>query len=356
MKENLDIKLSVIETEQKYYYDTTEPTYGGEGNIVAWGKDNNIPNLLLNCYEGSPSLKAAIDQAVNYIVGDNVSVDEGLWYKTINRRGQTMKDLIEHLAYDYQIFGNFCFQVIYSSLETPAELYPIDVAKCRLNEAGDKVYYSKKKWTKYQTKAEEFGRFGRAKIDPKKKTQMYFYNGSGVRRTYNKAPWSSALNDVLTEIESGKYMLNSVSNGFAAKYCLSFPEVGLTDEQKKAVEDGIRKFQGPDGQDFMLYWKNTDDIDIKKIESDNSPEKMAEVKKQSSSSIYTAMRMSPLLCGLAAENTGFSTQEFSDSFKLYERSVARPTREIIIKCIEDVIGNDMKITIVPFTIDFDGRE
>lgn len=351
--EKMDIKLSVIETEKKYYYDPTETTYGGKDAIVSWGPDNNIPNLLLNCYESSPSLKAAIDQSVNYILGDNIAVDEGLFKEKVNRRGQTMKDLMEHIAADYQIFGNFCFQVIFNKMGTPCELYPIDVAKCRLNEDGDKVFYSKKRWTKYQTKAEEFGRFGRAKFDPEKPTQMFFYNGTGVRRMYNRAPWSSALDDVLTEVESGKYMLNTVSNGFSAKYCLSFPEVGLTDAQKEAVEEGIKsKFAGPDGNDFMLYWKTTDDINIQKIEQDSSPEKLAEIKKQSTSAIFTAMRMSPLLCGLAAENVGFSTQEFSDSFKLYERTVARPTREIITKCIESVIGNDMKISVMPFNVDF----
>ena len=353
MDKNLNIKLSVIETEKKYYYDPTETTYGGKDAIVTWGPDNNVPNLLLNCYEGSPSLKAAIDMSVNYIIGDNISVSEGLFAEKINRRGQTMKDLMEHLASDYEIFGNFCFEAIFNRLGAVVELFPIDVAKCRLNEDGDKVFYSKKRWTKYQTKAEEFGRFGRVKFDPEHPAQMFFYNGTGVRRVYNKAPWAAALDDVLTEIESGKYALNTVSNGFAAKYCLSFPEVGLTDEQKKSVEEGIKtKFAGPDGSDFMLYWKNTDDINIQKIESDNSPEKMAEIKKQSSAAIFTSMKMSPLLCGLAAENVGFSTSEFRDSFLLYERSVARPTREIITKCIEDVIGNDMKISVMPFSIDF----
>lgn len=355
--EKMDVKLSVIETENKYYYDPTETTYGGKDAIVSWGPDNNIPNLLLNCYESSPSLKAACDMAVNYVLGDNVSVTESLWSETINRRGETMKDLIEHLAADYEIFGNFCFEVIFNLLGTPVELYAIDVAKCRLNEDGDKVFYSKKRWTKYQTKAEVFDRFGRAKFDPEHPAQMFFYNGTGIRRTYNKSPWGAALDDVLTEIEASKYALNCVSNGFSVKHFISFPDASLTDEQKRNVEDGIKnKLTGSEGNTFAVYWKGTEDISIQKIESDSSPEKMAEIKKQSTAAIFTSMKMSPLLCGLAAENVGFSTTEFRDSFALYERSVARPTREIITKCIESVIANDIKITITPFTIDFGGQE
>lgn len=359
MEKDLNIKLSVIETEQKYYFDTTETTYGGGDAIVSWGVDNNIPTLLTNCYEGSATLKATIDMSVNYVIGDNVSVsdDAKIFQDKVNRRGQTMKDLIEHLAADFWTYGNFCFQVIFNKMGNPVELYPIDVTKCRLNENGTKVFYSKKKWTKYQTKSETFGRYGRVKFDPEHPTMMFFYNGTGIRRTYNKAPWSSALDDVLTEIESSKYALNAVSNGFAAKYLLTFPEQNLTNEQKQAVEDGIKtKFSGPDAKsDIMLYWGDSNSIKVDKIEADNSPERWAEVKKTSRENIFTAMRMSPLLCGLAAENTGFSTQEFSDSFKLYERTVARPARETIVKCVEDVIGRNT-ISVVPFSITFDNAE
>lgn len=355
--EKMDIKLSVIETEQKYYYDPTETTYGGKDAIVSWGPENTLPNLLLNAYESSPSLQSTCDMAVNYILGDSVSVSESQWSEKVNRRGETMKDLIQHLASDYEIFGNWCMEVIFNKLGTPVELYAVDVSRCRLNENGDKVFYSKKRWTKYQTKAEVFDRFGRAKFDPNHPAQMYFYNGTGVRRTYAKSPWNAAIFDVLCEIEGTKYSLNCVSNSFSVKHFISFPDAALTDEQKKNVESGIRnKLCGSEGNTFAIYWKSGEDINIQKIESDSTPEKMAEIKKQSTAAIFTAMKMNPLLCGAPADGVGFSTQEFSDSQKLYEHSVARPAREIIVKCIESVIGNDIKITIKPFSIDFGGEE
>lgn len=355
--EKQEIKLSVVEVEQKYFYDPTENLYGGEG-IVSWGVDNNVPALLSNCYEKSATLKAAIDQTLNYVLGDSIAVNAGAWQEEINRRGQKMPDLVEHIIYDYLTYGNFAIQVIFNKLGNPVELYPLDVARCRLNGDKNKVYYSKKAWTKYQTKADVYDRFGYADIDPEKPTQIYFYNGTGIRRTYNKAPWGAALDDVLTEIEGSKYSLNSVVNGFSARYILNIPDTAnLTDEQKKNIEDSIKtKFTGTEtSSNFMLYFTNDENkyIEVRKIEANEDPEHFQTIRNGARENIFVSMRMSPLLCGLGIGNTGFATQEFSDSYKLYDRTVAEPIRHIVENAISKIVGIEDAIVINPFIIKFE---
>jgi len=359
MEENKNIILSVVEVEQKYTIDPAENVYGGEG-IVSWGADNNIPNLLENCYEKSATLKAVIDQSINYILGDDVVVNDeaGNWKKTVNRRGMTMKDLIEHIVSDYCVYGNFAIQIIYNGLGLPVELYPLDVTRCRLSGDRTKVYYSKKSWTKYQTKADCYDRFGFTDLDADKGTQIFFYNGTGIRRIYNRAPWSAAIDDVLTEIEGSHYSLNSVVNGFAARYILNIPDTSnLTDEQKKNIEDGIKtKFCGSDApNNFMLYFTNDEakSIEVRKIEANEDPEHFQTIRNGARENIFVSMRMSPLLCGLGTGTTGFATQEFSDSFKLYDRTVAQPVRNLMERTIDTILGIEDAIIIKPFVIKFD---
>lgn len=359
---NENLKLSVVEIEKKYTVSTNETVYGGGKGIVSWGEDNSLPNLLATCYDESATLKAVIDQTVSYLKGDGININEkaSKWAEKINRRGLTLEDLVEHLGYDFITYGNFAVQVVFNKLGVPCELFPLDVTRCRLSEDGDVVYYSKKSWTKYQTKAEAYARFGRADFDPEKPTQIYFYNGNGIRRVYNRAPWFSSLDDVLTEIESGHYSLNAVSNGFAAKYIINLPQTSnLTDEQKRTISDGIKeKFCGPDAEsNFMLYWSDGDAVlDVKKIEADETPERFNSIRKASKDSIFTSLRMNPLLCGYAAENTGFSTSEFSDSFKLYEKTVAAGWRALIEKAISEMTGVEKAVTIKPFVINFETQE
>lgn len=353
------VMLSVVDVESKYTIDPAE-TVNGSSGIVSWGADNALAKLLATCYEKSATLKAAIDQSVNYVCGDEVVVSEeaALWKEQINRRKQDMDTLVNHITYDYYIYGNFAIQVIFNKLGMPVEMYPLDVSKCRLNEARDKVYYSKKGWTKYQTKSEEYGRFGYADFDPEHPTQIYFFNGAGVRKTYNPAPWAAALDDVLTEVEGSRYSLNSVTNGFAARYIIDIPDSSnLTDEQKEVIEDGIRnKFCGYDAEsNFMIYYGNDEgkSLTVTKIEVDESPEKFQTIREGAKTNIFTSLRISPLLCGMGSEKTGFSTQEFSDSYKLFDRTVASPVRKIVTDSINDIIGIKDGVKIVPFTITFD---
>lgn len=354
---DINISLSVIEIEDKYTVSPAEPITGGD-KIVSWGKDNTLPNLLSTCYDESATLKAVIDQTINYVKGNEVLVnaDAAKWLEKVNRRGLTMEEFVEHITGDLLTYGNFAVQIVFNKLGNPMELFPLDVTRCRLNESQDKVFYAKKGWTKYSSKSDVYQRFGHADFDPENPTQIYFYNGTGVRRTYNRAPWFSALDDVLTEVESSHYSLNSVSNGFAAKYVLNLPQAAnLTDEQKKAIEDGIKtKFCGPDSNsNFMLYWTDgKDGLNVQKIESNEDPDHYIAIRNGARENIFVAMRISPLLCGLSLASTGFATNEFRDSYVLFDKCVAQPYRNLIEKAVSKMVGVDDAIVIKPFVVEF----
>ncbi len=186
---------------------------------------------------------------------------------------------------------------------------------------------------------------------------IYFYNGDGVRKVYNTAPWAAALDDVLTEIEGSRYSLNSVANGFSARYIIEIPDTAnLTDEQKDVVVEGIKDhFTGTDANNFMVYWGNDEgkSLEVRKIEADETPERFQAVRQAAKENIFTAMRMSPLLVGTAVANTGFSTDEYMSAYKLYNRTIALGYQDMIKSVIDDITGVENAIEIIPFSISFD---
>lgn len=355
MENTNNIKLSILDVEKKYTYDVEETTYSDD-KLVQWGKNNDAPVLYLNCYRNSASLKSIIDGTVNYVIGDNIEVNAEKWAKQVNGRGMTMRQFVAHLAMSYLNYGGFAFQVIYNKLGGPVEVYPLDFRKCRVNESKTKVWYSKKNWSKYGTKAEVFDAFNPDKFDPEKPTQIFWYGGDFSTSIYPFPPFYGAMADVLTEIECSKYSLNSVTTGFAAKYVINFPENNrLTDEQKRGIEDAIKnKFCGSESDvNFMLYWMNNGQgIDVKKIEVDDAPEKFIAIKDNARQNIFVSMRATPNLFGLPTATTGFNSQEFSDALKLYEKTVVDPIRDIIKESIDKVTGVEDSITITPISISF----
>lgn len=361
MDEKQNIQLSVLDIQNKYVVDPEELTYGTK-SLVTWGLDNQLPVLYNNCYNKSASLKAIIDGIINYTLGDDIFLDDAAayWREKVNRTGMTMRQFIAKLDFNLNVYGGFAIQVIYNKLGAVVEMFPLDFGRCRTNEDGTKIYYAKK-WTKYQTKSQEFDCFDPTNIDKENPTQIFYYKGDFTSSVYPLPPYAGAIYDVLTEIECAKYSLNTVARGFSAKYVFNFPEAdNLTDEQKKGIQEAIKtKFCGSECEtNFLLFWKNTDGqgIDIQKIESDETPERYIAIKDNARTNIFVSMKCTPVLFGLPNASNGFSTNEYSDSYKLFQKSVIAPQQDIIIEAIEKITGCKDAIHIAPFVLNFDNVE
>lgn len=358
MSKNTNIQLSVLDVEKKYIVDPEEYTYGSD-KMVAWGADNNLPTLYRNCYNQSATLKSIIDGTINYILGDEVVVNDSAaaWRERVNRSGMSMRQFIAKTAFNYLVYGGFAVQVIYNKLGQVVELFPLDFSRCRTNETGTKVWYAKK-WSKYQTKADCYDAFNPRNVDFKNPTQIFFYKGDVTSYIYPLPPYAGAINDVLTEVECAKYSLNTVANGFAAKYLIQFPEAdNLTDEQKQGIEEAIKtKFCGSESDvNFMLYWatSNESKIEVSKLETDDTPEKYIAIKDNCRQNIFISLRCTPVLFGLPNASNGFSTTEYKDSYKLFQKSVVAPIQDIILEAFSKMTLTEEGVTIVPFAITFD---
>lgn len=359
MEEKNRIQLSVLDIEKKYIVDPEETTYGNK-SLVTWGIDNQLPILYRNCYQKSATLKAIIDGIINYTLGDDIIVKDNAaaWREKVNRNGLTIRQFFSRLDFSLNVYGGFAIQVVYNKLGRVVEMFPLEYGRVRTNEDGTKVYYAKK-WTKYQTKSQEFDAFDPKHIDKENPTQIFIYKGDTTSSVYPLPPYAGAIYDVLTEIECSKYSLNTVARGFSAKYIFNFPETNdLTDEQKKGVQEAIKtKFCGSENEtNFMLYWKNLDadkGIEVTKIESDETPERFIAIKDNARTNIFVSMKATPVLFGLPNAANGFSTNEYRDSYKLFQKSVIAPQQDIILEAFSKITGTVDGVEIVPFSITFE---
>lgn len=366
MSENKNIVLSVLDIEKKYKVDYTEYTYGNGTNSdrpVAWGEDNALPMLYMNCYAKSSTLKATIMSQVDYVLGDDVIVndDAAAWKEKVNRNDMTMRRLIAKLAFNYAVYGGFAIQVVYNKLGAPVELFPLDFGKCRISENGKKVFYNKK-WGKWTSKYDTYDAFDPEHIDMSNPTQIFWFKPDYSSAIYPLPQYNGAIYDILTEIECSKFSLNTMARGFSARYLFQFPENSqLTDEQKRGIEESIKnKFTGSDTDvNFLLYWRNGDGdeekIEVSKIETDDTPEKYLAIKDTARANIFIAMRTSPLICGLPV-STAFSTDEFKDVFKLYSKTVIEPIQDVIKEALGKVTGVKNPVSFRKFDIDFERTE
>lgn len=359
MEEKNKIQLSVLDIEKKYIVDPEETTYGNK-SLVTWGIDNQLPILYRNCYQKSATLKAIIDGIINYSLGDEIIVKDeaAYWREKVNRNGLTVRQLFSKLDFSLNVYGGFAIQVVYNRLGQVVEMFPLEYGRVRTNEDCTKAYYAKK-WTKYQTKSQEFDIFDPQHIDMDNPTQIFIYKGDTTSSVYPLPPYAGAIYDILTEIECSKYSLNTVARGFSAKHIINFPENNnLTDEQKEGIQEAIKtKFCGSENEvNFMLYWKNSESdkgIEVTKIESDETPERFIAIKDNARTNIFVSMKATPVLFGLPNATNGFSTNEYRDSYKLFQKSVIAPQQDIILEAFAKITGIENGIEFVPFSITFE---
>ena len=74
------------------------------------------------------------------------------------------------------------------------------------------------------------------------------------------------------------------------------------------------------------------------------------------SQIFTAFRAIPQLFGDMSAATGFNSQEFTESFKVFNRTVVRPVQQTICDSIDKIFGIGNSVNITPFSIEEVKRE
>lgn len=353
-KENLN--FSVVSNEKRYAYDFDEPSYGA--GYINWGSDNAAPELYLHCYENSATLKAIIDGYVSFILGNDVKSNNGKFEEFIGKNGYTVRQFLAPVVLDYMLFGGFSIQVIYNKFGIVSALAPISYNKLRYDAKNRKLYFNNN-WGKYTSKAKVYDAYDPDNVDLNNPIQIYYFRGLITKSVYPKPTWFAAINDILTEIEIGKYSLNTISNGFMAKYVLNFPNSGnLTDEQKSNIEENIKnKFCGVDtDSNFMLLFSTGDNkMDIQKIDTtDDVSERYIAIKNACRENIFISLRATPALFGLPNATNGFSTDEYKDSYKIFQSTCIKPIQQTITEAINVFCGAG-SVVIEPFAVDFENK-
>lgn len=339
----------------------TENTVNGK--YVQWGVDNQYPNLIDDMYRQSPTLGSVIDGVVKFICGNGYSLSDEAkkWEEQVNRRGDTIDDLIEQMAADLVKYNGLAIQVIYNKLGETKELYALDFGRCRVSPDFKKVYYANKRWGQYTSKYEEYDAFDRGKIDMERPTQIFWIK-FGSRTTYPVPCFQSAFRDIQAEIASSKYVLNNMANGLAAKTVITIPNTSglLTEDEKKAVEKDIKtKFTGPDADSsFFLYFKNEEgeDMKIDTIQIEDESDKFEKIKNAARESIFISFRATPNIFGLPTATTGFNSQEYNSAFKLFQKTQIQGYQKKIQRCLNKIFAAKDSITILPFTLEDNTEE
>lgn len=340
-------------------------------DFVEWGKGNNYPGYLLDLYNNVTTLRSIINGNIDFITGDDVSIlplGERFADGIMNTRGDLITDIVRDLAKDYNLYGGFALQIIRDHNGDVAEIYYIDMRFIRSNKENDVFYYNEH-WEKGGRKDViiypkflrnlDWASLTDEERDRHASSILFVKN---VHTQVYPAPMYAA--SVLScEIEKAisQYHWNSLNNNFCPDIIINFNNGDPGDEIKEEiVSDLEEKFSGyQNGKRFMVSFNKDrmSAVTIDAIKTDDFSERYKALEESSRRQIFAAFRAQPLLFGLNSDvSTGFSTDEFEQTFKLYNRTQIRPVQRLIADAFDRIYGSKGVLTIKPFSLESDTEQ
>lgn len=357
MQENkkMDLFLAALNPyTQSNMVENVEKKITGK-DFVIWGENNGYPQFLWKSYSDCATLQSIINGAADYVAGDDVICNATGFEIAVNQKGDTVRDIVQKIGMDYLIFGAFALQVIRNMAGQVAEIYWVDVAKLRCDEKNEVFYYSDD-WSKSygRVKTLQYPKFG---VNDSNATSIYYYKGNKTRTVYGTPIWSAAIKNVTIDMAITDFHQNEINNNFMGSKLISFNNGMPDDELKTEIERNLNeKFSGTGnaGRIMISFAQSKDNApEVINLATDDFDKRYESLEKRNKEQIFVAFRATPVLFGMVTESNGFATNEYRDSYKLFNKTVVQPIQKNIVDAFNKIFGYDNAVEIKPFTIEFD---
>ena len=340
-------------------------------DFVEWGKGNNYPGYLLDLYNNVTTLRSIINGNIDFITGDDVSIlplGERFAEGIMNTRGDLITDIVRDLAKDYNLYGGFALQIIRDHNGDVAEIYYIDMRFIRSNKENDVFYYNEH-WEKGgRTDVIKYPKFmnnlnwaSMTDEERDRHASSILFVKNIHTQVYPAPMYAASIKACEIERCIDDYHLNAIENGFTSSMIINFNNGDPGDDIKEEIEDDFNeKFSGHQNAGRIMFCWNRDRTSATTITEpkvEDFGNRYHALSTHSRQQIFSAFRAQPLLFGLTSDvNTGFSTEEFEQSFKLYNRTQIRPVQRMIADAFDRIYGAKGVLSIKPFSLESDNEQ
>lgn len=339
-------------------------------DMVEWGTRNAYPDYLLDLYNNVPTLRSIINGNIDYVAGDEVTItplQEEFTNQEMNNRGDTIREQVKDIAKDFEIYGGFALQIIRNLAGEVAEVYYVDMRFLRTNKEGNVFYYSEK-WGKGSRDVLVYPAFmpklewEKLSDEERERHASSILFVKNVHTQVYPAPlYAASVRACEIERQIDEFHLADINNHFVSSAIINFNNGDPGTEMKEQILRELNeKFTGAsNGGRLMAAWNPNKEsaVDIKEFKVEDFGERYKALSSHSRTQIFTAFRAIPLLFGLTSEaNTGFSTEEFEQSFKLYNRTQIQPVQRMICDAYDKIYGQRGVLTIRPFSLGGDTED
>ena len=192
-------------------------------DMVEWGTNNIYPEYLCELYDNVATLKSVIDGCVDYIAGDDVTIEplRKSLGQFMNAQETTIAEQVRDIAQDYMMYGGFALQVIRGKDGKPSEVYYIDMRYLRMNKECNVFYYcedwqrkGKKNVIIYPKFRTDLDWLAMTDEERNRHASSILFVKDNRKQTYPSPRYAASVKPCEIERCIDDFHLNSINNGF----------------------------------------------------------------------------------------------------------------------------------------------
>ena len=326
---------------------------GVDGGYSKYGENNDYPDYIVDLYNKSSKHSAIIKSKVHYITGNGWSGDaDAKAFIDKANRVESLNDLTRKVSLDIEIFGGAFLEIIWDLSGNLAEIWHCDYTKMRTNKDNTQYWY-KEDWKDNKVKPIVVAAFNPKQ--PTGKQILYVKEYRPNIGIYGLPSYFAALNYIESDIEVSKHILGNAQTGFSASKLITLPNGEPNDEEKRNVDQRIRKtYSGADGKKYMIAFVN--DISRKPViddlgTSDLTKEDFGKVDELIQTNIFSGHQVTtPSIMGIAEAGKLGTRTEMRDGYEIFKNTYVNAKQmhlESVFNMLAKYKGVESEIKIIP---------
>ena len=302
--------------------------------FTKWGKKNDYPYFLVDLYNGSAWHQGIIKNKTHYIAGGGIEVVTGNLKRFLENPFSdfTMDEIVEQLAFDYELFGAFAVKGTWNKEGTRVvrwEYLAIDMIRISSDE---RMYYLSDDWTVQQQSAEKTNLRTIPALDENNKVGSFviYYKdpakkGRKEQGTYPKPPYNGGITAIQTDVDIAKFHCYELQNGFKSGTMITFMD-GFPETQEEA-ESFKNQIKGPasnienSGDIIITFAPSADQAPrVESLTGNDLDKRYESLESSVQQNILVAHAVvSPSLFGVAPEGS-FNAAESAELFEIFKKT------------------------------------
>lgn len=318
-----------------------------------WGDDNLFPNALALMARRSVTHRRIINDKADYISGKGFSCDEarepmlGEFIRRVNGNGESLRQVLNKLAFDKALFGNAFLEVVTDEGRTFLSLYHQDASRCRVARDSAHVLLHQD-WANFKpSEAKTLPLYPalEKQADGTLRAMIHYKDYEPMFEHYGVPPYIAGFNVSAIAYKTDKWNISRLDNSFQLSGVMMLDStVDSESEAERIVRLAEQKFAGNPGQVMFVIREGgeTDNSRFIPINSQNEGDWQA-LHEQAVSDIVVAHSWFRTLSGLDY-SSGFSAERILHEYEVALNTVILGEQaeltEPIRALIKTVLGLD----------------